>query len=164
MGCENSKAVKIQPVGPARGDSSRDNTKRVAGKEGATQTPEAKKKHSGKGSRGKTHDSASSHNHVTEYDLDEQGNKVARHRSAASSGKRRNRRPVSPNTKDLMGSCESLDDARSLGSDRGFSATSKQSADSGLGEEYAHVITEFSEQGKIKEVESTFKPRDDLGE
>ena len=149
MGCDNSKTVRVQPVGPA--SLSRDNTGFVTGKEGATQTPESQHKER----HAKHHRKSSSKNHdETEYDLDEHGNKV----------KSRKKRPASPATKDLMGSCDTLEDTRSLGSDRGFSATSKQSADSGLGEDYSHVITEYSEEEKIKMVEREFKARDDLGE
>ncbi|XP_076439920.1 uncharacterized protein LOC143279699 [Babylonia areolata] len=149
MGCENSKTVRVQPVGPA--SVSRDNTKMVEGKEGATQTPEVQ--HRTPNSNGKTPRRGSSMKSAHELQLDDQGNKVKKLRKKGSR---------SPNSKDLMGSCDSLEDTRSLDSDRGFSATSKQSADSGLGEEYSHVITEFSEQDKVKEVESSFRPRDDL--
>ena len=65
----------------------------------------------------------------------------------------------------MLGSSDSLDDRGSpADSDRGFSATSKQSADSGLGEDNGDVITEFSEEDKIKEVEKDFKTADGLGE
>ena len=150
MGCENSKTVRVLPVSQSK---DRNDNRIVTGKEGATQTPEPVQK-------SLTKISARSYP-FSEYSLDEQGNKVRR--SAAS---RRSKRPMSPNSKDLMGSNESLNDNDSLESDnadRGFSATSKQSADSGLGDDYAHVITEFSEENKIREVENQFKPRDDLG-
>ncbi|KAL8578176.1 hypothetical protein ACOMHN_051731 [Nucella lapillus] len=156
MGCENSKTVRVQPVGPA--SVSKDNTKLVEGKEGATQTPELKHKTRKLAKRGSSMKNAVAEEEQgegEEYDLDEHGNKVKK--SAANK-----KRPRSANTKDLMGSYESLDDSRSMDSDRGFSATSKQSADSGLGEEYSHVITEYSAENAIRRVEGDFKARDDL--
>lgn len=64
------------------------------------------------------------------------------------------------------GSSGSLDDNTSIGSDRGGSAGSKKSNDSGLGDlgEYNHsFITEHSDPNKVKEIENNFKERDDLG-
>lgn len=146
MGCERSKTVRVQPVGPAQ--VSRDNTKVGEAKTGSTQTPDAKKKRSSKKGDLQHEDTK------TEFKLDEHGNKVP--------GKKRRQRSAA--TKDLMGmgSCDTLDDTRSLGSDRGVSATSKQSADSGLGEDYAHVITEYSQEEKVRLVEDGFVERDDL--
>jgi len=64
------------------------------------------------------------------------------------------------------GSCVSLDGDRSIeDSDRGFSASSKnskQSDDSGLGEEYATVITEYSDPNVVQEIEEDFTERDGL--
>lgn len=145
MGCENSKTVRVQPVGPA--SVSRDNTKLVEAKTGATQTPEIKKKKSDR-HNGVRRDSA-------EYDLDEDGNKVSKKKS-----KKQRAQPAA--RKDLMGSCDTLDDTRSMDSDRGFSATSKQSADSGLGEDYANVITEYSREDQVRRVEDDFVPREGL--
>merc|ERR1712154_460135 len=93
---------------------------------------------------------------VDEYELDEQGNKVPRKRSrngrrSAGKNRQRSREPSSL----------SLDDERSLDGDRGFSATSKASADSGLGgdghdaDELATlgIITEYSNADEVKRVE-----------
>lgn len=134
MGCDNSKTVRVQPVGPAKD----------------TQNPRELK-------TSKLHRGASkSSEQFSKDELDQQGNKVRKSAASRKAAKR------SRNSQDLRGSCESLDDTRSLGSDRGFSATSKQSADSGLGEEYGHVITEFSDESKVKEVEKAFQARGDL--
>lgn len=65
-----------------------------------------------------------------------------------------------------MGSCGSLDDGRSLDSDRGGSAGSKKSNDSGLGDlgEYNHgFITEHSDPDQVKQIEDSFVEREDLG-
>nr|KAG5711807.1 hypothetical protein BaRGS_023571 [Batillaria attramentaria] len=150
MGCENSKTVRVQPVGPA--SVSRDNTNFIEAKTGATQTPEVKKRSRNNNNSGLRRSDTDA---TVEYELDEHGNKV--------STKKKSKRPRSAKTRDAMGSCDTLDDTRSLGSDRGFSASSKQSADSGLGEDYAHVITEYSHEEQVRRVENSFVPREDLG-
>lgn len=77
------------------------------------------------------------------------------------------RRTKSNKSNNLGGSCASLDSARSIeDSDRGFSATSKKSkhsTDSGLGEDYAHVITEDSDPDKVRKIEEAFVENDGLG-
>lgn len=124
MGCDNSKTVRVQPLGsPVK---IREHTAELD-----QQAADIKARRSGKGQREK----------------DGKGQR-------GKSGKRR---------QDGMGSCDSLEDDRSLASERGNSATSKKSEDSGLGEEYSHVITEFSEEDKIRQVENDFVERDDLG-
>lgn len=66
----------------------------------------------------------------------------------------------------LTASCASLDSQLShADSPRGQSATSKvskHSTDSGLGEEYAHVITEFSEERAVQRIEEEFEEHNDL--
>lgn len=68
--------------------------------------------------------------------------------------------------KQSLGSCGSLDEGRSLESDRGGSAGSKKSNDSGLGDlgEYNHgFITEYSDPDQVRQVEQGFQAREDLG-
>ena len=152
MGCKHSTTIKVQPVGQS--SVKRDNTGAVVGKEGSTQTPTLAKK--GLSSRESS---------TVEYELDQHGNKVRRkkprHKSSAAG--------------DNLGSSLSLDDERSMDGDRGFSATSKASADSGLGgdaggDEYAYaralgnVVTEYSDESEVRRIEGTFIERDDLGE
>lgn len=66
-----------------------------------------------------------------------------------------------------FGSSESLDEDRSLAdSERGFSAQSKiskQSGDSGLEADYAFVITEESHPDQVRAVENEFNNNDNLG-
>ncbi|XP_061192756.1 reticulocyte-binding protein homolog 2a-like [Saccostrea echinata] len=66
----------------------------------------------------------------------------------------------------LTASCASLDSQLSYtDSPRGQSATSKvskHSTDSGLGEEYAHVITEFSPESDIQKIEEEFRENEGL--
>lgn len=126
MGCDNSKTIRVQPLGTPAVNNNK-------------LTTEGSKRQTSKGESGHP-----------DLNTNKVKSKNSRQRSAAAS-------------KNVMGSSSSLDDERSLDSDRGFSATSKQSADSGLGEEYAHVITEFSEEDKIRQVENDFAPRDGLG-
>ena len=79
---------------------------------------------------------------------------------------RRRRRGKSSKSRKSMGSCGSLDDDRSLDSDRGGSASSKKSNDSGLGDlgEFNHgFITENSDPDAVKRIEENFVERDDLG-
>ncbi|XP_076462913.1 uncharacterized protein LOC143295224 [Babylonia areolata] len=148
MGCGNSKTVRVQPMGPPP-DS-------APGKEGCTQTvPETEQKHCG----APTKDSDS----AAEYELDEHGNKVK--------SRTDKRRPGS--NKDIrspMGSCDTLEEDRSQGSERGFSAASKQSKDSGLGEDHAHDRDESDTQktGKpatndLEPLRVTSAPKDRLG-
>jgi hypothetical protein len=78
--------------------------------------------------------------------------------------RRRGNRNKSAKNKRAMGSSDSLDDG--MGSDRGGSAGSKKSHDSGLGDlgEYNQgFITEYSDPDKVKEIENQFKEREDLG-
>lgn len=70
-------------------------------------------------------------------------------------------------SKKSFGSNVSLDDERSTAdSDRGFSATSKTSKnsnDSGLGDDYGHIITEDSNPDAVAQIEGEFgDERDDL--
>ena len=66
-----------------------------------------------------------------------------------------------------FGSSVSLDEDRSLAdSDRGFSAQSKfskQSGDSGLEADYAFVITEDTDPDKVRTVEHEFTNNENLG-
>ena len=154
MGCKHSTTIKVQPVGQS--SVKRDNTGAVVGKEGSTQTPTLGKK------------GLSSRESTVEFELDQHGNKVRRKkpRFKSSTGK---------DSRDNLGSSLSLDDERSMDGDRGFSATSKASADSGLGgdaggDEYAYaralgtVVTEYSDEAEVRKVEGSFIERDDLGE
>ncbi|XP_033737865.1 glutamic acid-rich protein-like [Pecten maximus] len=98
---------------------------------------------------------------VSEYDIDENtGSKVSKKKNKRTKSSKSNR------SKDSLGSCLSLDDRNSIpDSERGNSATSKfskNSADSGFGAEYAHVITEESDMSRVKDVESSFVPNDGL--
>ncbi|GFS22772.1 DNA ligase 1-like [Elysia marginata] len=150
MGCKHSTTIKVQPVGQS--NVKRDNTGGVVGKEGSTQTPTLAKK------------GLSSRESTREFELDQHGNKVRRKKPKFKSP---------DGTRDNLGSSNSLNDERSMDGDRGFSATSKASADSGLGgdaggDEYAQaralgtVVTEYSDEAEVRRVEGTFIERDDL--
>ncbi|KAL3867880.1 hypothetical protein ACJMK2_040726 [Sinanodonta woodiana] len=81
--------------------------------------------------------------------------------------RRKGKRNKSSKSNRTLGSCGSLEDDQSQESDRGGSAgskTSKHSNDSGLGDDYKHVITEYSEADKVKKIEEGFEEReiDDL--
>ncbi|KAK3592149.1 hypothetical protein CHS0354_019440 [Potamilus streckersoni] len=79
--------------------------------------------------------------------------------------RRKGKRNKSSKSNRTLGSCGSLeDDDQSQKSDRGGSAGSKHSNDSGLGDDYKHVITEYSEADKVKKIEEGFEEReiDDL--
>ncbi|XP_050403000.2 uncharacterized protein LOC126819168 [Patella vulgata] len=142
MGCEQSKSVKVQPVIVQCGQH--ENPGLDIGVEDGTQT--------------QCEDSAISIK--GEFYFDARGKKIYGSRRTS------HRQKQSAKSRKTLGSCESLNDDRSMDEgDRGFSATSKvskQSTDSGLGEEYSHVITEFSEQHLIEEVENTFQDKGDL--
>ena len=95
-----------------------------------------------------------SDNDPIEYDIDDNTNKHGRKRKSKS--------------KKSLGSTGSLDDGRSLDSDRGGSAGSKgskKSDDSGLdlGEENHGFITEYSDPDKVRAIEENFRARDGLG-
>ena len=95
-----------------------------------------------------------SDNDPIEYDIDDNTNKHGRKRKSKS--------------KKSLGSTGSLDDDRSLDSDRGGSAGSKgskKSDDSGLdlGEENHGFITEYSDPDKVRAIEENFRARDGLG-
>lgn len=80
--------------------------------------------------------------------------------------RRRTKRSKSSKSRRSMGSCGSLDEGRSLDSDRGGSAGSKKSNDSGLGDlgEYNHgFITEHSDPDQVRQIEENFVERGDLG-
>ncbi|WAR23909.1 hypothetical protein MAR_037578 [Mya arenaria] len=112
MGCKQSKAVRVQPVGPAEAN---------------------------KGKLRSTESDAG-----IECDV----------------GDKRRRRGKRSNSRDSLD-----DDVHSENSDRGGSATSKKSNDSGVDDlgEYNHAfITEHSDANKVREIESQFKERDDL--
>ena len=86
--------------------------------------------------------------------------------SRKKSGMRRTKSQKSTGSH-LTASCASLDSQLSHSdSPRGQSATSKvskHSTDSGLGEEYAHVITEFSHEKDIRKIEEEFEENEGLG-
>ncbi|OWF54400.1 nucleolar protein 58-like [Mizuhopecten yessoensis] len=100
---------------------------------------------------------------VSEYDIDENtGLKVSKNKNK----NKRTKSSKSTRSKDSLGSCLSLDERSSIpDSERGNSASSKNSADSGFGAEYRHVITEESDTNRVREVESNFVPNEalDLG-
>lgn len=87
-------------------------------------------------------------------------------RPGKKSGMRRTKSQKSTGSH-LTGSCASLDSQLSHSdSPRGQSASSKvskHSVDSGLGDEYAHVITEFSHENEIQRIEEEFQENDGLG-
>lgn len=81
--------------------------------------------------------------------------------------RRNGKRSKSSKSRRSMGSCGSLDEGRSLDSDRGGSAGSKKSNDSGLGDlgEYNHgFITEHSDPDQVRRIEENFVEREGLGE
>ena len=117
MGCNESKTVKVQPVGSVEL----------------------------KGSRLRKTESEAD---PIECDIDDTTKK---HKKRSKSSK----------------SLKSRDGSRTPDSDRGGSAGSKKSNDSGLGDlgEYNHgFITEHSDPNKVKSVEDSFQEREDLGE
>ncbi|XP_067678323.1 DNA ligase 1-like [Haliotis asinina] len=141
MGCKQSKAVRIQPVGPA--SVAHDNTDDVEICDSGTQTKDRIK--------------SGNPDDQYEYDIDDQGNKVRK--------LRKKKKSRSAKSQDSLNSCDTLGDEQSMESDRGFSAGSKKSADSGLGEcdEYSHVITEFSHPDEVQKIEQEFGgEREDL--
>lgn len=142
MGCKESKAVRVQPVGPA--SVGHDNTDNVEICDSGTQTKDRIK--------------SGNPDDQYEYDIDDQGNKVRK--------LRKKKKSRSAKSRDSLNSCDTLGDEQSMESDRGFSAGSKKSADSGLGEcdDYGHVITEFSDPNEVQKIEKEFGgERDDLG-
>ena len=148
MGCKQSSTIRVQPVGHSH--AKQDNvTKNTVSTEDATQTPTHRRK------------DLSRESTVAEYDVDDQGNKVPLK-------KKKKRKP-----RDNTGSACSLEDQRSLDGDRGFSATSKASADSGLDDGSGFeaddltgmgIITEYSNVREVKRVEESFIEQADLGE
>ena len=150
MGCKHSTVVKVQPVGPPSKGSK-------VGKEISTNTPTMGRKNLSREST------------VDEYELDAEGNKIPR-KKRSRGGKRSagNRRQRSN-----LGSQCSLDDETLNAEDRGFSATSKASADSGLGDgadageedlSALGIITEYSDEKAVRMVEDGFIEQADLGE
>lgn len=58
---------------------------------------------------------------------------------------------------------DSVESLRKFDGQRGKSATSKDSTDSGLGDDNAHIITENSDPNLVQSVEEEFSPKEDIG-
>lgn len=101
---------------------------------------------------------------ASEYDIDETTGKKIRKNNSKD---KRTKSSKSTRSNNTLGSNGSLGDGRSIeDSDRGFSAGSKfskQSTDSGLGGDYDHVITEFSNSNAVKKIEDAFEEKQSLG-
>ena len=135
MGCLHTKAGRVQPVEGA--EVSIDNTE----------------------------SDIEMTDHGTQTKLGENKTASKRHKNLRKN--KRDKRQTSKR-KDSLDSTESLEDNISnAGSDRGFSATSstsKQSADSGLGDDhYAAIITEDSSKDVVDMVEKEFGQEKELG-